>query len=848
MPPHVPATDGAPSNALPTAFKVLDSAPFAFALLDSELRVQFYSASMTQLFALTEKDLGRPLADLAPRFSDPDFFSDAAQLIAGAGSILRLVQAGDQWFQRVIVHAADRGAAVAVFFYPVTELVTAAETSSRERRRFQDAFELSARPSAIVDHDLRVVGANRAYRDLFVPHRSPPEGEPLLAHPGPVRSETAELHSKLRDGMFGPTEVEIDLGGPHRFRVHAKELPSREGEHGLALIEFEDMTDAATVESTLRAIAHDTNYRNARNVLLLRTASHDLIQPIQVIRLMQSMLFKKAAGAVPASLMARLDDDLRSVSDMLSTINEILLLERTDQGRANNPAQFALAPVFARLRERCQRLVREHDTELRVLTASAQVVGSPRMLEQLIANLTFMALRFAPGRKIVVGARRRRDAIEVLVAHTGSGEPDATAWAMLPNDEFALEPTPATVEPDGGFHFALAYCIAHAIGVNLTQRQGTSSHAYSFLIPRVEAVSGTKTRDRHASRVLIVDGDSQNAASMQVLLTDIGYSVRHYNSISDAVCDVERGNFEPDLVVADNPPGEDIIGLRSVLAIRAALGRPLPAIILSATATPELSARLAAAGCLRLAKPVNPNFLGYMVRNLLASPAPSGHQEPEGANATVQPQRWTVYFVGADARAATVAAAALDVTGFDVRVFSTYDSFRAAYQRGENRCVAVDLHGIGMACEQAIEALRAAGVESPIILICPDRDPATLMAAARTGATAVISKEILVDELISAIGLAMKESRELAPMAEQASPVETVESGRGLLTSRQREVMALVVAGLSNKEIATRLNVSVRTAENHRAAVMRKLNVHTVQELVRRAQEEALWSQEPFAL
>ncbi len=66
----------------------------------------------------------------------------------------------------------------------------------------------------------------------------------------------------------------------------------------------------------------------------------------------------------------------------------------------------------------------------------------------------------------------------------------------------------------------------------------------------------------------------------------------------------------------------------------------------------------------------------------------------------------------------------------------------------------------------------------------------------------------------------------------KADPPETM---RDRLTSREREIVQLLAEGKSSKEVASSLNISVKTAETHRANIMRKLQLHTVSELVRYA-------------
>lgn len=75
-----------------------------------------------------------------------------------------------------------------------------------------------------------------------------------------------------------------------------------------------------------------------------------------------------------------------------------------------------------------------------------------------------------------------------------------------------------------------------------------------------------------------------------------------------------------------------------------------------------------------------------------------------------------------------------------------------------------------------------------------------------------------------------------------ASTTKEGEKSQEPLTSREREIVQLLAEGLSNKEIATRLDISVKTVETHRAAVMRKLDAHSVVDLVRYALRNKLTS------
>jgi len=103
------------------------------------------------------------------------------------------------------------------------------------------------------------------------------------------------------------------------------------------------------------------------------------------------------------------------------------------------------------------------------------------------------------------------------------------------------------------------------------------------------------------------------------------------------------------------------------------------------------------------------------------------------------------------------------------------------------------------------------------------------------GAAGYVTKEARADELIRAIEVVARGGSYFSSQAARAlrPDGETVKASK--LTAREREVLALVAEGLSNKDIASRLRVEVRTIESHRSRLMDKLDIHSVAGLTRYA-------------
>lgn len=118
----------------------------------------------------------------------------------------------------------------------------------------------------------------------------------------------------------------------------------------------------------------------------------------------------------------------------------------------------------------------------------------------------------------------------------------------------------------------------------------------------------------------------------------------------------------------------------------------------------------------------------------------------------------------------------------------------------------------------------------PIVFLSMHSDPKYLEQAALVGARAYLSKRSPAQELIAAIYAVLEGETLLAPVDSIPRA-----GSRSELTARQREVLRLIAMGSSAKDIANQLNISVRTAEFHRAAIMQRLGLHSTAQMTRYA-------------
>ena len=108
--------------------------------------------------------------------------------------------------------------------------------------------------------------------------------------------------------------------------------------------------------------------------------------------------------------------------------------------------------------------------------------------------------------------------------------------------------------------------------------------------------------------------------------------------------------------------------------------------------------------------------------------------------------------------------------------------------------------------------------------------------AVEIGAQGYLSKRAPMDELMRAIRTVLNGGKYIGSRIQEAEYVQP--TGEGTLTERQIEVLRLISQGCSAKEIASRLSISVRTAEFHRAAIMDRLKLHSTAMMTRYAVEK----------
>jgi len=169
--------------------------------------------------------------------------------------------------------------------------------------------------------------------------------------------------------------------------------------------------------------------------------------------------------------------------------------------------------------------------------------------------------------------------------------------------------------------------------------------------------------------------------------------------------------------------------------------------------------------------------------------------------------------------------------GFQVSTFESAAQFLKITSPPSPDCLVLDLQLPDMSgLELQRELAKANG--PPIVFISGHGDIPTSVQAMKAGAVEFLPKPFSDQELLDAIDSAIAQGRKTR---QNRSEIADLQESYALLSTREREVLPLVVTGLTNRQSAEKLGIAKITLQVHRAQIMRKMRAQSVPELVRMA-------------
>lgn len=714
------------------------------------------------------------------------------------------------------------------------------ETLERQRRTSDDLQNVLFSTDVgtlFLDMDLKIRFYTPAMKSLF--NIIPGDIGRSIADLKPI-SDDIDLPMDARLVLADETTIEREICGPNEAWFLRRIFPYRAHDDSVegVVVTFADITDRKLAGKAVEAARLESERANIAKSRFLAAASHDLRQPLQSLTLLKELLAQCVEGEKPQQLVTRLGQTLGAMSGMLNALLDINQIEAgvIEPGRV----EFPISNILDKLREEFSYMAQAQSLSLHILPTSALVQSDPALLEQILRNLLGNAVKYTRNGKILIGCRRRGDQLRVEVWDTGIGIAENQLQAIF--DEFHQVDNAARERSRGlGLGLSIVKQLAQLLGHEIDVRSilGKGS-VFTVRIPMAGDSKGGPTETAGTSmidtglmprsaKIVIVDDDPDVLELLDQLLVGDGHLVRTAPDAAAAIKLITKGAIRPDILLTDyNLPG-DRNGLELLSEARLQLSFDLPGIVLTGDISSETLALIDKEDCIELSKPVKAEELRAAIEKV----TPKGLFE--AAISDIGPSEKVTaiaYIIEDDPAVRSSFREVLEADGHAVEDFASAEAFLDSYRQGTEGCLLVDANLPGINGIALVEKLRARGDHLPAILITGTSDIGLAVEAMKTGACDFIEKPVGRVELLASIARAIDQSHDIrlkdALHDKAAAHVAT-------LTPRQYEVMELVLAGHPSKNIAADLGISQRTVENHRAAVMRKMEAKSLPELARNA-------------
>lgn len=369
---------------------------------------------------------------------------------------------------------------------------------------------------------------------------------------------------------------------------------------------------------------------NLAKTRFLASASHDLRQPMHTIGLLVALLRNRGGPPEQNNIIEKIHGATQAMENLFTGLLDI---SKLDAGMVKaNVEDFAIADVLDSARVNFAPQAEDNGLTLRLAPCSAAVKSDAVILERIIANLVANAVRYTKRGKILVGCRRRKNAIEIQVWDTGIGIP-ADRQTEIFQEFFQLGNAERDRTKGLGLGLSIVKRSADLLGHPIAVRSAPGNGScFSVTVARGAKLAASETiqaGDPNASRrvevfnlfIVVIDDELDIRFAMQSILEQWGCHVLSAASASEAITQLRNHLRTPDLIISDYRLRDNQNGILAVQAIRAALEEELPAIIITGDLAAEELRQVTVLGLPLAHKPISAEHLRQLIIETIAHAA-----------------------------------------------------------------------------------------------------------------------------------------------------------------------------------------------------------------------------------
>ena len=191
----------------------------------------------------------------------------------------------------------------------------------------------------------------------------------------------------------------------------------------------------------------------------------------------------------------------------------------------------------------------------------------------------------------------------------------------------------------------------------------------------------------------------------------------------------------------------------------------------------------------------------------------------------------TVHLIDDDAAVRESLVLLIGTVGLRVTTWADPQAFLDSFDREAIGAIVLDVRMPGISGLTVLDTLVAQGVDQPVIMLTGHGTVEMCRRAFKAGAAEFLEKPVDDERLIEALQQAV---RQHVKSRQRQQADRTARERYAQLSEREREVLGLIIEGLTNKEIGRALTLSPRTVETHRANLFAKLEAESLAQLIRR--------------